>query len=156
MRGLLDELPMFGAKDGEARVAKSYTAHDLLVVALCCRLEARYGLKRQTVVGIAAQLADQLSGPRAVATSARILILYEPLRVEYLGQANDVVDGLIVGLAPVFAQVDDYLIPGQSSSALMQRQLDLGPVGLATTGSAQAAKGVRASQQKLHKKGGGR
>ncbi len=154
MRDLLDKIPIFDGKTGEARIAKCYTAHDLLVIAVCCRLETRYGIKRPTVGELSTQLARVLSGPRPVSRAARLLIFFSPLQVSYVEQVDDLSDGLVIALEPVFDQVDDYLLPGRSSLPTMQKELRLGPVGLFAKRPSRVIKRNPLMLAKVRRKGG--
>src|SRR5207237_6028616 len=78
MRGLLAALPAFAARASQVKVAAEFSAHDLLVVALCCRLESHYGLKRARVATLAKGLAQSLSGPRPLAREARLILNFSP------------------------------------------------------------------------------
>lgn len=134
LRGLLDELPQFANIETKARVAKEYSRHDLLVIATCCRLEARYGLRRSTVAELSVELANALRGPRPVSSKAKLVISFEPLDVVYAEESGEMADGLVVALEPVFQQVDDYLLPDRST-AWPQQELALGPSALVAAGS---------------------
>src|ERR1043166_1752910 len=124
MRGLLAALPGFADKAVEAKVAAEFSAHDLLVVTLCCRLEQHFGLKRVTVASLASELARSLSGPRPVASDARLVLGFAPPSARYMETSANVDEGLVVPLAPVFSQVDSYLQPGRFSGSA-QRELGL-------------------------------
>ena len=60
MRGLLDAIPAYASRNTQVRVAKQYTAHDLLVVRTCVQLESRYGLQRGAVAGLSDALRSAL------------------------------------------------------------------------------------------------
>lgn len=114
MHGLLKELPMYskGKRSGTARVAKTYSMHDLVVVTLCCRLETRYGMKRQSITGFAEDIARILGGPDKVTRAGRLILKYEPLRVDYVEQLRTHVDdGLVIALEPIIASIEQHLTP---------------------------------------------
>jgi hypothetical protein len=141
LRGLLDELPQFANIETKARVAKEYSRHDLLVIATCCRLEARYGLRRSTVAELSIELANALRGPRPVSNKAKLVITFDPLNVVYAEELTELVDGLVVALEPVFRQVDDYLLPDRST-AWPQQELALGPSALIAASSLQSREAI--------------
>lgn len=140
MRGLLAELPRFAARPGAARVARVYSNHDVLVVALLCRLEAVYGLKRGAVAALCEPIAETLATPRVVSKQARLILQVSVNKCEYQEETRSVEDGIVVPLEPVFSDIDSYLLPAQ----LIQRE-----IGLSALGPAEAAQ-----RMKLHARSG--
>lgn len=142
MRGLLDAMPAYASRNKQVRVAKQYTAQDLLVVRACSQLESRYGLQRGTVAGFSDALRTVLSGPRPVSATARLLLTFDPAEVRYVEAMESIGEGLLVPLAPFFQAVDEYLLPGHAQLSWGQRELGFGPqsIGYATvaTGPIQA------------------
>jgi hypothetical protein len=134
MRGLLDAMPAYASRNTQVRVAKQYTAQDLLVVRACSQLESRYGLQRGTVAGFSDSVRSVLSGPRPVSSSARLLLTFEPADVRYVEATESIEEGLLVPLAPIFQAVDEYLLPGRAQFDWGQRELGFGPqaIGSAT------------------------
>lgn len=126
MRGLLDAIPSYAARDTKVRVAKQYTAHDLLVVRACAQLESRYQLQRAAVVAFVESLKAMLAGPRPVSTTAHLLLTFDPLDVSYVESPIDLQEGLLVPLAPIFQAVDGYLLPG-AQATWSQRELGFAP-----------------------------
>lgn len=127
MRGLLDAMPAYSSRKSQARVAKQYTAKDLLVVRTCSQLESRYGLQRGTVVSFSNAVRAVLSGPRPVSATARLLLTFDPADVRYIEATESVGEGLVVPLAPIFHAVDEYLLPGRAQFDWSQRELGFGP-----------------------------
>jgi hypothetical protein len=127
MRGLLDAIPTYAVRDTKARIAKQYTAHDLLVLAACARLENRYGLQRATVAGFSEQLRQVLSGPRPISTAAHLLLTFEPPEVRYVEEPLGLLEGLLIPLPPIFQAVDEYLVPEHTRASWSQRELGFGP-----------------------------
>jgi hypothetical protein len=124
LRGLLDELPMYKIRSEGARIAKNYSAHDMVLIALCCRLETQHGLKRQSIVAIASEIAQALSRPNRIVKSAKLLLTYNPIQVEYCEQTIEVGDdALVIALEPIFAIVNEHLMPGHRPK---QYELNLG------------------------------
>ena len=134
MRGMLDAMPAYASRNTQVRVAKQYTAQDLLVVRACSQLESRYGLQRGTVAGFSELVRSVLSGPRPVSATARLLLTFEPADVRYVEATESIEEGLLVPLAPIFQAVDEYLLPGRTQLAWGQRELGFGPqaIGPAT------------------------
>lgn len=136
MRGLLDAMPAYASRNTQVRVAKQYTAQDLLVVRACSQLESRYGLQRGMVAGFSDAVRSVLSGPRPVSATARLLLTFEPAEVRYVEATESVGEGLLVPLAPIFQAVDEYLLPGRAQLNWGQRELGFGPQAI---GSAPVA-----------------
>ncbi len=132
VRGLLDKLPMYAERRVKARIATVYTAQDLMVVALCCQLETRYSIKRETVAALAPEISKELARPRPVAQQARLVLGFDPPSATYVERVDDLAEGLVVALEPIFERIDDYLLPGRSVRANIQRNLAFGPVALAS------------------------
>lgn len=127
MRGLLDSLPAYAARDSKVRIARKYTAHDLLVVAACSFLESHYGLQRSAVAGFSEQLGSVLSGPRPVSSSPYLLLTFAPPEVLYVESLEELREGLLVPLIPIFLAVDSYLMPELAHGSWNQRELGFGP-----------------------------
>ena len=127
MRGLLDAMPAYASRNSQVRVAKRYTAQDLLVVLACSQLESRYGLQRGTVAGYSDGVRSVLSGPRPVSATARLLLTFEPADVRYVEATESIGEGLLVPLAPIFQAVDEYLLPVRVQLDWGQRELGFGP-----------------------------
>lgn len=119
VRGLLDALPPRGERDGRPRAATSYSMQDLVFVALCCRLEQHYGMKRDKVAALSTHISAQLEEPRENGIE-RLLVRFDRPSVELVSEVKGLADGLVVSMDPVFDQVNEYLLPGGGArSALM-------------------------------------
>lgn len=127
MRGLLDTLPGYASRDATVRIARQYTAHDLLVIAACSFLESRYGLQRSVVAGFSERLGSVLSEPRPVSSSPYLLLTFAPPEVRYVESLDEIQEGLLVPLDPIFLAVDSYLMPEQAHGPWNQRELGFGP-----------------------------
>ncbi len=136
MRGLLDAMPAYATRNTQVRVAKQYTAQDLLVVRACSQLESRYGLQRGTVAGFSDAVRSVLSGPRPVSATARLLLTFEPADVRYVEATESIGEGLLVPLAPIFQAVDEYLLPGRAQLNWGQRELGFGPQAISSVAAA--------------------
>lgn len=139
MRGLLDAMPAYASRNTQVRVAKQYTAHDLLVVRTCVQLESRYGLQRGAVAGLSDALRSALSGPRPVSATARLLLTFDPPDVRYVEATVSIEEGLLVPLAPIFQAVDEYLLPGRAQLDWGQHELGFGPQAINSTTAAPAS-----------------
>lgn len=139
MRGLLAELPRFARRRVAARVARVYSNHDVLIVALLCRLEKVYGLKRSTVTALCESIATTLATPREVSNRARLVVQVNEGKCEYVEGVPSVEDGLVVALAPIFLAIDSYLLP----SPLVQRQVGLSTVSTSSDSARETSSSNR-------------
>lgn len=126
MRGLLAELPRFARRHAEARVARVYSNHDVMLVVVLCRLETVYGLRRSIVSALCESIAASLTAPRKVSKQACLILRAHDATCEYVDTAPLIDDGLVVALGPIFLAIDSYLLP----TPLVQRD-----VGLSATGT---------------------
>lgn len=111
MRGLLAELPRFARRRAEARVARVYSNHDAMLVAVLCRLETVYGLRRSVVSALCESIAATLTAPRKISTQACLILRIHDATCEYVDTAPLIGDGLVVALGPIFLAIDSYLLP---------------------------------------------
>lgn len=127
MRGFLGELPMYGKRKGNARVAIEYSTHDLLIVTMCCRLETLYGIRRQTVCSFAEGIARILGGPDRVIRSGRLILKYDPIQVDYVDQLGpQISDGIVVALEPVITLIERHLTPADTPVPKHQMEMNYG------------------------------
>jgi hypothetical protein len=127
LKGLLRELPGFNEPASQARVAKEYSRHDLIVLAVCCQLDEHYGLKRAVIAKLVMSLQQSLLGPRTASTNAYLIVDIPNSSVQYVTKASVLSQGLIFPLSEIFKQVDSYLEHGTSMP------LDLAPVVIPTS-----------------------
>lgn len=139
MRGLLDAMPAYASRNTQVRVAKQYTAQDLLVLRTCSQLESRYGLQRGAVAGFSDGLRSALSGPKPVSATPRLLLTFDPFDVRYVEATERIEEGLLVPLAPIFQAVEEYLLPGRAQLDWGQRELGFGPQAINSTKVAPAS-----------------
>lgn len=126
MRGLLAELPRFARRHAEARVARMYSNHDVVLVVSLCRLETVYGLKRSAVSALCEPIAAALAAPRVVSKQACLILRVHDATCEYFDASRLIDDGLVVALRPIFLAIDSYLLP----PPLAQREVGLSATGL--------------------------
>lgn len=119
MRGLLAELPRFSNRQSEARRARVYSNHDVLLVAILCRLEMRYGLKRHPVASLCEAIAAEIALPRTISRDARLVLDVEAASCQYVEGVPSLANGLVFPLDPIFCQIDAYLTP----PPLLQREV---------------------------------
>jgi len=124
LRGFLRDLPGYGGKAERARVARKYSRHDLAVIAVCCELEANYGLRRDAICTIVQEIKRALSGPKSVATEASLVATVSPPSVRYMDGPAEVSGGLVIPLQAILRRIDGYLNIDHPE----ERPLDLGPV----------------------------
>lgn len=139
MRGLLDTMPAYASRNTQVRVAKQYTAQDLLVLRTCSQLESRYGLQRGAVASFSDGLRSALSGPRPVSATPRLLLTFDPFDVRYVEATERIEEGLLVPLAPIFQAVEEYLLPGRARLDWGQRELSFGPQAISSTSVTSAS-----------------
>lgn len=109
MRGFLEKLPAFASRELEGRFAFEYSPRDLIVLAVCYRLEAEFRIERKAIGEAYDKIATALSGPKPVSGHAKLLIRFSPLDVVYLEDMAQVQSGIVFALQPIFDLVDGYL-----------------------------------------------
>ena len=148
LRALMKELPGYAEHPGPERVAREYTRHDLLVVAICCALETRCGLRRDVIAGLVADIRRAVAAPRAIAVSAWLIVRVDPLgavfRAEYAGAPSVIHEGIALPLEDIIRRVDMHLGFGQETASGGQFYLDLGPVAVHDSTRARRAAKKRA------------
>jgi hypothetical protein len=126
LRGVLKELPSWAVTPGE-RVARAFTAQDLIALSVVHTLDSVMGIRRRTIASVFPKLRTALSGPKGVGVSARLIITFSPLRVEYADEKAPAPEGVTVFLQPIFDRVDGYLGVGKHLASEAQATLGLGP-----------------------------
>jgi hypothetical protein len=112
-----------------ARIGKSLGAQrtfsppDLLLVAVVCEIERKYGIDRKKLAQVAPALCRELTGPRPANRDARLLLTFLPSAATYLEPEAPVAEGLVLPLGALFAKVDQYL----GVSGVTQQNLPLPP-----------------------------
>lgn len=109
MRGLLDGVFPHPNRRKVTASQQTFSPHDLLVVAVVCEIEQKYGVKRPVLALIGETLRKTLTGPRAANRDARLLVIFTPPTVTYLLPETEVREGLVLTLGSLFAKVDEYL-----------------------------------------------
>lgn len=126
-RAVLDGLPQYKDSGAQARVAREFTRHDLIVFSVMNVLETRHGLRRSVVVGLFVPLRAALSGPKRVNRQARLLISVQPQAISYIEDITKIECGILVPLQAVFDRVDGYLGMHSDGTTGIQSNLKLGP-----------------------------
>jgi len=99
----------------------------LLVVTVCCRLEMRYGMKRQAVCGFAEGIARILGGPDRIKHSGRLVLRFDPIEVCYVEQLGaHIGDGIVVALEPIIALIERHLAPIDTPVPKHQMEINYG------------------------------
>jgi hypothetical protein len=127
LRGLLDEVFPKSSLGEKVGAQRTFSPRDLLVVAVICEIERKYGVKRSMLCSVGDVVRRVLGGPRVVNREARLLVTFAPPRTTYLTPDAPVGDGLIVALGPLFAVVDEYLGAGGPRGEATQSMLPLPP-----------------------------
>lgn len=91
------------------RVAREFTAQDLIVLSVTQILERKLGVRRAALAQLGQPLRAALSGPKEVSKKARLVLSIDPPVVEYVNLSITEREGLVVALGPVFDKVDGYL-----------------------------------------------
>lgn len=123
LRGLLNELPPYSAQATQPRVAREFTAHDLIVLSVVSALEMEHGMRRNAIAMVIESLRTTLAGPQNVNREARLLISINPPLVSIVNMGAQVHEGVLVSLGSIFEQVDRYL--GYDMPDIMAHQYDL-------------------------------
>lgn len=113
-----------GKKAGSQR---SFSPQDLLVAAIACEIEQKYGVGRKTLALASEALRRTLTAAREANWHARLLVTFSPPTATYLHPDAPVEEGLVVRLDVVFARIDEYLGVSRSNSESMQGTLPLNP-----------------------------
>lgn len=91
------------------RIAREFTARDLVVFCVTQVLEHRLGMRRAALVGLGAPLRSALTGPKTASKRARLVICVAPPSVEYVDLSITEKEGIVIALGPIFQRVDGYL-----------------------------------------------
>lgn len=91
------------------RVAREFSAQDLVVLSVTQALECRFGVRRAALASIGQALRAALSGPKVASRKARLVISIDPPTVDYVNTSITEREGLVVALGPIFEKVDGYL-----------------------------------------------
>lgn len=125
LHGLLKKLPLYADYAGSARVARTFTRHDVLVLSVAVRLEQTHGLRRAAIAAVIEQIHAELRVPRPTNPAPRLHISIDPPTATYLAEKQIEDEGTVVALGPLFRQVDDYL-DGDSVAEEPQGSLNFG------------------------------
>lgn len=120
MRALLRDLPSFTSSQGSGR-SRIFTRIELLAIAIICSMEQKYGVKRAAISTILSELFETLQTPRELDPLACLLIITGESKVSYTNLNEQLAEGLVIPLAPIFDRLDTYL-----GVKTPQRQIELG------------------------------
>lgn len=108
LHALLRVLPPYHFEKPAPRVAREFTAKDLLVLSVTHILEDRYGVRRAALGDIGVPLQDALSGPRLQSEDPCLLINIKPASARLVDTVTPK-EGLMLLLAPIYEKIDTYL-----------------------------------------------
>ena len=108
LHALLRILPPYNLERPAPRVAREFSAKDLLVLSVTQLLEDRYGVRRAAVGEIGLQLQEVLGGPRLQGEGQYLAVTINPPSVR-IADLSAQKDGLIVPLAPLYEKIEAYL-----------------------------------------------
>lgn len=131
LRSLLHELPGFVADEKAARVAKEYSVQEMILVAICCRLEEKCGLRRDALALLEPEISKLLSTPRESSASAQLAVSLSPLSARYATEMQHGYTGTVLDLMPVFENIERYLMIDREGSRELQQVLNFGPLPIA-------------------------
>jgi hypothetical protein len=107
---------------------QTFSPQELLVVAVACEIEEKFGVTRKRMALIGEALRLTLMGPRSANRNARLLVTFAPPAVSYLESSTPVAEGLVLPLGPRFARVDEYLGVAGERRDYQQAALPLRPI----------------------------
>jgi len=108
LHALLRILPPYNLERPAPRVAREFSAKDLLVLSVTQVLEDRYGIRRAAVGEIGLQLQEVLGGPRLQGEGQHLTVTINPPSV-LITEPSEQKDGLILPLEPLYEKIDAYL-----------------------------------------------
>jgi hypothetical protein len=108
LHALLRVLPPYNLEKPAPRVAREFTAKDLLVLSVTQLLEDRYGVRRAAVGEIGGLLRDVLGGPRLQNEEQCLEVTISPPSAR-IAEPLASRDGIIIPLSPLYARIDTYL-----------------------------------------------
>lgn len=107
LRSVLDDLPNYRGRKAEARVARRFSAADLLFFAAVSHLERDVGLRRSAVCRVAVPLREALSRPRTMSWNALFISLH-PARVSSIGDSLPDRSGIVVNVSTFARKLHQY------------------------------------------------
>jgi len=128
-RGLLQEIGyrLEGQTETQPRVARSFTAHDFLVLLIACELDMNFAIRRNVIAKLLPEIAKELSGPRPVARQPQLLLTITPCTARYADGEISISGGIVVPLAGIFSRVDLHLRSIGAKPQTSQPDLNFGP-----------------------------
>jgi hypothetical protein len=127
LRSLLRELPGFVDDSRTARVAREYSIQEMILVAICCQLEERCGLRRDAIAALEPELRKLLSRPRESTLNVHLVVSLNPSSASYVVDTNSRYTGTTLDLVPLLESIDRYLMSDQRGYRDIQQALDFGP-----------------------------
>lgn len=128
-RGLLQEIGYQFEDQAETlpRVARSFTAHDFLILLIACELDMNFAIRRNVIAKLLPEIAKELSGPRPVARQPWLLLTITPCTARYTDGEISISGGIVVPLADIFSRVDLHLRSIGVTPQTPQPDLNFGP-----------------------------
>lgn len=108
MRGLLRDLPPFTVDQGSGK-HRTFTRVELLAIVIVSTMEQRYGIKRSAIGGIIDPLLSAIQAPRSIDPLACLVIVTSEGTVTYTNLSENLEEGLLIPLGPIFDLLDTYL-----------------------------------------------
>lgn len=126
MRAVLRDLPAFTADRGTGR-NRIFTRVELLTISIIAFMEQRYGIKRSAIGSILDQLLTAIQSPREIDPLACLVVVTGEMSVSYSRLNENVEEGLVIPLAPIFERLDTYL---GAKTEKKQLEINFGPSSL--------------------------
>lgn len=130
LKGLFRELPGYNEPAEQARIARHYSRQDLALLAICCELDDRYGLKRVVIGQLVGEIRNALARPRVVAVNAHLVIDVPASTARYVEKPEIVSEGMLIPLRDILKRIDAHLAMDPFYEQGHQASLNLGPVSV--------------------------
>ena len=108
LHAVLKVLDPYRLERPSPRVAREFSAKDLIVLSVVQQLEHRYGVRRAAIGELGEQLQTAIAGPRFSTEDALLSVSFNPPLVSAV-KAPSAQEGLRIALAPVYERIDQYL-----------------------------------------------
>lgn len=138
LQALLKELQPYNEYAIKPRIAREFTPHDVISLCVVHELEIRYGVKRKMIGKISEMLRRALSGPKTIASNARLCISFNPPSSVYVADMELKRDGIYISLKEIFERADLYLSYGGSIFRVEQSEVKLPSLALPTSAKGSA------------------
>ena len=130
LKGLFRELPGYNEPAEQARIARRYSRQDLALLAICCELDDRYGMKRAVIGQLVGEIWNALAKPRIVAVNAHLVINVPAVTARYVEKPEVASEGMLIPLKDILKRIDAHLAMDPFYEQGRQVPLNLGPMSV--------------------------